>query len=83
MSTAARKARKRAGIQFAHAVKVGTPLQDRAWWRELLPGPEGTKNEWVRRPRSWKKREAALNARSEKPNRETRALTRRMQRRSR
>lgn len=30
MSTAARKARKRAGIQFQHPVKVGTPIEQRA-----------------------------------------------------
>lgn len=29
MSTAARKARKRAGIKFEKAPKVGTPLEDR------------------------------------------------------
>jgi hypothetical protein len=30
MSTAARKARKRAGVQFTHPTKVGTPIEDRA-----------------------------------------------------
>lgn len=58
MSNTARKARKRAGIPFVKAAKVGTPLEDRAWFNEVLPGAHGTRyaNEFV--PRS-----AAKNSR--------------------
>jgi hypothetical protein len=32
MSNTARKARKRAGIKFEKAAKVGTPVKERAWF---------------------------------------------------
>lgn len=76
MSTGARKARKRAGLKHPKigAVKVGTPLQDRAWWNEVLQGAAGTREPLRLRSRSTRKRLAALAARVEKPTRETRKL---------
>lgn len=58
MSTAERKARKRAGIKFERAPKTGTPLIERAWFESLLFDP---KNGW-RQP-STKKRIRALKDR--------------------
>lgn len=40
MSNAARKARKRAGIKFEKAAKVGTPVEDRSFiWAPVFRGP--------------------------------------------
>jgi hypothetical protein len=55
MSTKARKARKRAGIPFTKAQKVGTPFFQRAWFLHLVPGPDGTRHAGTYRPRSEKK----------------------------
>ena len=58
MSTAERKARKRAGVKFERKSKTGTPLIERAWFESLLFDP---KNGW-RQP-STKKRIRALKDR--------------------
>lgn len=52
MSTAARKARKRAGIKFVHPTKTPTPLLERAWFAALHPGPPHTKLSTRLMPRS-------------------------------
>lgn len=66
MSTAARKARKRAGIKFEKAPKVGTPIQERAWFSALVWGAPGTRFEAKQRRRSAAKRQRALEARGMK-----------------
>lgn len=58
MSTAGRKARKRAGIKFERTPKVGTTLIERAWFESLVFDP---KSGW-RQP-STKKRIRALKDR--------------------
>jgi len=63
MSTAARKARKRAGIPFSEAQKVGTPFPERAWFNELVTGFNGRHLASVPRPRSEAKRLRALRDR--------------------
>lgn len=63
MSTAQRKARKRAGIQFEKPAKVGTPLQERAWFAGLVMGPQGTRHAGKQQERSAKKKARALAAR--------------------
>ena len=63
MSTAARKARKRAGIKFERTPKVGTPLLERFWFTQLVYGPAGTKHERRLQPRSAKKIQRAVDAR--------------------
>lgn len=60
MSTTARKARKRAGIQFTKPQKVGTPVHERAWFGMSFPGLPGTKFALDFMPRSEKKKERAL-----------------------
>lgn len=60
MSTTDRKARKRAGIRFSKAPKVGTPLAERAWFAGFVLGAVSTRFEGARRSRSEKKRLAAL-----------------------
>lgn len=57
MSTAARKARKRAGIKFSKPAKVGTPITERVAYYGLVPGAPGTKFAGSTRGRSEKKRE--------------------------
>lgn len=66
MSTAARKARKKAGVQFVHPVKVGTPLMERFWFTALLRGERGTRHDQNWLPRSLAKRNRALKARGMK-----------------
>lgn len=56
MSTAARKARKRAGIKFEKAQKVATPPEQRSYVTAPVPGPAGTKFESYQQKRSLKKR---------------------------
>jgi len=63
MSTAARKARKRAGIPFVKAPKVGTPFPERAWFNELVTGFNGRGLASIPRPRSAQKRLRALQDR--------------------
>jgi hypothetical protein len=63
MSTAARKARKRASVKFVRTPKVGTPLTERAWFQAVVPGAFGTRHSAEFRSRSNKKRAAALKAR--------------------
>lgn len=63
MSTAARKARKRAGIKFEKQPKVGTPFQDRAWFSQLVTGFNGRQPAALPRLRSAKKRLRALRDR--------------------
>lgn len=58
MSTAERKARKRAGLKFERKPKTGTPLIERAWFESLIFDP---KRGW-RQP-STKKRIRALKDR--------------------
>lgn len=60
MSTAARKARKRAGIKFEKAQKVGTPPEQRSYVTQPVQGPAGTKFANYQQPRSAKKRERFL-----------------------
>lgn len=80
MSTAARKARKRAGIKFEKPAKVPTPVLDRSWFAALVPGATGTKYEGKLRPRSKKSIEKALEHRTNvqraarKPKRTLRSL---------
>ena len=63
MSTAARKARKRAGIKFSKLPKVGTPFQERSWFNQLVTGFNGRQPAQVPRPRSAQKRLRALRDR--------------------
>lgn len=60
MSTAARKARKRAGIPFTKAQKVGTPPHLRSYVTQPVMAPEGTKNAGRRQGRSPQKVKAFL-----------------------
>lgn len=55
MATAARKARKRAGIPFVKAQKVGTPPENRSFVTQPVHGPAGTKFETYQQPRSTSK----------------------------
>lgn len=55
MSTAARKARKRAGIKFEKAPKVATPPQQRSYVLFPVPGADSTKFGGSWRTRSSKK----------------------------
>lgn len=61
MSTAARKARKRAGIKFERKPKVGTPLLERAEFAGMVFGPVKGRARW--HFRSAKKVAAAAAAR--------------------
>jgi len=63
MATAARKARKRAGIKFEKPAKVGTPIMERAEFWAPVPGAPSTKFAGSHRPRSEKKREKMLKLR--------------------
>lgn len=63
MSTAARKARKREGIPFVKAQKVGTPFVERAWFNGLVTGFNGRHLASAPRPRSEAKRLRALRDR--------------------
>ncbi|TFC59463.1 MULTISPECIES: hypothetical protein [unclassified Cryobacterium] len=60
MSNTARKARKRAGIKFEKAAKVGTPVMERAWF--ALANFDAKTFEF--RPRSAKKIKRALEHRT-------------------
>lgn len=64
MSTAARKARKRAGIPFTKAQKTPTPVLERSNLTMLVPGAHGTRyaGKWV--PRSEKSRERIIGIRT-------------------
>jgi hypothetical protein len=64
MSTTARKARKRAGMKFEKAAKVGTPVMERSFFALPVNGPAATKHENRRQPRSPKKIAAALAGRT-------------------
>jgi hypothetical protein len=55
VSTAARKARKSAGVKFEKAQKTPTPFEERSSVVGLVPGPVGTKHETRFQPRSSKK----------------------------
>lgn len=61
MSTADRKARKRAGIPFVKAQKVGTPPEERSYVNQPVPGPAGTKFQNYTQPRSTAKVMAFLD----------------------
>lgn len=65
MATAARKARKRAGIPFTKAPKVPTPVFERSFITEPVQGPYGTRNAGRRQMRSQKKIDRYLDGRSE------------------
>lgn len=65
MANAARKARKRAGIKFEKAPKVGTPAPFRSYVRNSVPGAPGTKYEGTYRRRSPEKVLRFLEAFSE------------------
>lgn len=55
MSTAARKARKRAGIPFTKTPKQGTPLHERYEYNKRVQGAVGTRFLWTmvfRNPRA-------------------------------
>lgn len=71
MATAARKARKRAGIKFEKATpehaKVGTPIHERAWFNAEFPGARGTRHFGTYMRRSATKRGNALLARGLDP----------------
>lgn len=55
MATAARKARKRAGIKFEKKAKVSTPPENRSYVTEPVMGAEGTKYAGTWQKRSAKK----------------------------
>lgn len=61
MSTAARKARKRAGIKHAKKPKTPTPPEQRSYVTGSVPGKGGTKFENYSVPRSEKKVKAFLD----------------------
>lgn len=63
MATAARKARKTAGIKFERTPKTPTPLMERSWFAADVRGPVGTKHSLRVQPRSAKKIKRALAAR--------------------
>lgn len=63
MSTAARKARKRAGLPFVREAKVGTPVTERAEFAALIPGAYGTRNAGKLVPRSRRARTRMLVSR--------------------
>jgi hypothetical protein len=60
MSTAARKARKRAGIPLVKKPKVPTPPEQRSYVTAPVPGTPGTKFSGTAQPRSAKKVERFL-----------------------
>jgi hypothetical protein len=64
VSTTARKARKRAGIAYtpkpSKIDRVGTPIQERAWFNATFPGVKGTRYAGVLREHSIGKRLKAL-----------------------
>ena len=62
MATAARKARKRAGIKFEKAPKVGTPIWERLSFYGNVPGAPSTKNAGSYQARSRKKQIKMLEA---------------------
>lgn len=64
MSTAARKARKRAGIKFTKTPKVGTPFLERSWVTALVMHPVSKRYPLGMAPRSAKKIARALKART-------------------
>lgn len=64
MATAARKARKRAGIKFEKAPKVPTPVMQRSFITEPVFGPYSTKNAGRRQARSQKKIDRYLEGRT-------------------
>ncbi len=72
MSTAARKARKRAHREsgysaetaYSKPAKVPTPVLDRSWFAALVPGATGTKYEGKLPPRSKKSIDRALEHRT-------------------
>ena len=64
MSTTARKARKRAGIKFTKAAKVGTPFLERSWVKALVMHPISGRYPLGQGPRSAKKIKRALKART-------------------
>jgi len=63
MATAARKARKRAGIKFEKPAKVGTPIFERAAFWAPVPGAPSTKFAGATMSRSKKKQKKMLDAR--------------------
>jgi hypothetical protein len=65
---AARKARKKAGIQFFKEPKTPTPLLERSWFTAVFPGVAGTRNAGKPMPRSKKKIDRALAARGITPD---------------
>jgi hypothetical protein len=62
MANAARKARKRAGIKFEKAPKVGTPIWERFSFYGAVPGAPSTKFAGTHQPRSRKKQVKLLEA---------------------
>jgi hypothetical protein len=62
MATAARKARKRSGIPFFKAPKVGTPIWERAAYWAPVQGAPSTKHQGTTVPRSRKKQAKMLEA---------------------
>lgn len=61
MSTAARKARKRAGIKLVKTPKVGTPPEERSFVTQPVPGAASTKWDGSAVPRSTKAVEKYLS----------------------
>ena len=55
MSNTARKARKRAGIKFERKQKTPTPVMERNYITQPVPGPAGTLKEGRPQMRSSKK----------------------------
>jgi len=64
MATAARKARKRAGIKFEKAEKVPTPVMQRSYVREAVQGAPTTRYAGSFRSRSEKKIERFIEGRT-------------------
>lgn len=60
MANAARKARKRAGIRFSKAPKVGTPIWERAAYWAPVQGAPSTKHQGTMVSRSRKKQAKML-----------------------
>ena len=63
MSTKARKDRKRDGIKFEKAQKIGTPVEDRAEFNRMVIGPKGTRYAGQQVPINPKHLKKALAAR--------------------
>ena len=60
MSSRVKKDRRKSGVRFVKAEKIGTPVQERESYRGLVPGLPGTRDAGKMVPRSDKKKHAIL-----------------------